>query len=280
VHTGEPARVRLAPTSSIEGSVRGTNLTVDDLIVNVGSRTDYTRTERFFRTQHYAIHDLPSGTYTLLVETGGHERRRKVEVAEGEHKTGVDFDFDTGASVTGRVVDLFTQRPLAGAKVVANVPGPESTAYDRTDPDRRALSDSSGRFRLERVPSGVFEVNVFIPGGWVPIVKSIDGIHDIDLGDIAIATVRSKEPGTIGIGWQMYADDVEMANRALVVKAIDPSGPAAATDLRVGDVVTTIDGYDIRGDRYWNGFVLLEVSPGTTLQLGLARGVTVAITTR
>jgi diguanylate cyclase (GGDEF)-like protein len=48
--------------------------------------------------------------------------------------------------------------------------------------------------------------------------------------------------------------------------------------MEVGDVVTTVDGLDVAGASYSNGWTLMQAPPGTKLQLGLARGTTVAIT--
>jgi C-terminal processing protease CtpA/Prc len=72
---------------------------------------------------------------------------------------------------------------------------------------------------------------------------------------------------------------VTFAEDSLRIIEIDPSGPAATTALVVGDVVTSIDGVSVVGVDPSTAVSLLYVPLGTTIQLGLARGATVAVMT-
>jgi C-terminal processing protease CtpA/Prc len=104
---------------------------------------------------------------------------------------------------------------------------------------------------------------------------------DTDVGDVGIAKARVKRTdphGELGIAWTDFPEDTPSAQRAFQVAAIDPAGPAAATDLRVGDIITTIDGVDARNNNRSAAWGLLDGAPGTVVTLGTARGVTVAIT--
>jgi C-terminal processing protease CtpA/Prc len=58
---------------------------------------------------------------------------------------------------------------------------------------------------------------------------------------------------------------------------IDPKGPAAKTELAVGDIVVSVDGSDVTGQNTGNFDPLIHAAPGTTITLGLARGATVKI---
>jgi C-terminal processing protease CtpA/Prc len=63
----------------------------------------------------------------------------------------------------------------------------------------------------------------------------------------------------------------------MTVALIDPKGPAAKTELAVGDVVTTVDGIDVTGANAPNAMTLMRAPPGTKLSLGLQRGAKVEI---
>jgi S1-C subfamily serine protease len=63
-----------------------------------------------------------------------------------------------------------------------------------------------------------------------------------------------------------------------IVSLIRPTGPAAKSGLRVGDVIVSVDGQDVRGANDYLYAALLEVRTGTTVTLGLGRGDKVTIT--
>ena len=56
-----------------------------------------------------------------------------------------------------------------------------------------------------------------------------------------------------------------------------PAGPAANTELAVGDVITSIDGVDAGVLASETVCALFEPPPGTVLQLAVARGATVTV---
>lgn len=62
------------------------------------------------------------------------------------------------------------------------------------------------------------------------------------------------------------------------VSWIDPAGPAAHVDIRVGDVLEAVDGVNIHGDNYGFTNPMLIAPIGTTVHITLVRGVTIALT--
>ncbi len=106
--------------------------------------------------------------------------------------------------------------------------------------------------------------------GWATgVERAID--HASDVGDIMLAKrrfPRGERFGDLG---------VSVVGEPLHVDSIDPVGPAATSGLVVGDIVSSIDGVNVVGATPGAASSLLYVSPGTAVQLGLARGATVTI---
>lgn len=83
--------------------------------------------------------------------------------------------------------------------------------------------------------------------------------------------------GELGLNFVQQPRDTPPEKRERKVSFIDPAGPAAKTELKIGDVITTVDGLEVNGvnaDRYGT---LVRAAPGTKLVFGLQRGATVAV---
>ena len=84
------------------------------------------------------------------------------------------------------------------------------------------------------------------------------GTYDIAFG--------SEQP-YVGIGITMTPIDGK-----IYVKAIDPTGPAAATGLQVGDILTAVDGQPILSDDTSAVAALVRGEEGTPVRIGILRG--------
>lgn len=274
--------LEIRPTGVIEGTVGGAS---DVLFVNAfDASKQLSRDERFFRTGgRYSVNkDLPAGHYTITVYTGQRRGQSSVDLADGEHER-ADIDLDGGVTFTGRVVDLLTKEPVTGVVIWTSLGGEGHTSPAFVRPDIvQATTDTAGRFAIPHVPIGA----VFVLGGGtngygsVKVIRRNDGTRDIDLGDLHIVKSRAKDRddvGELGITWRELPYDTPSEQQSFEVIAIDPTGPAARTALRVGDVVTTIDGLDVVGNNHWAGATMLYAPAGTRIQLGLARGVSVTV---
>ena len=83
--------------------------------------------------------------------------------------------------------------------------------------------------------------------------------------------------GELGLKFVDDQEGIDLDKQKLEVSYIDPQGPAAKTGIQVGDVVTSVDGIDCTGASSSDAWTMLRAPPGTTLKLGLARGVTIAL---
>src|SRR5678815_3973310 len=142
------------------------------------------------------------------------------------------------------------------------------------------------RFTIANVPTGKVAIRG-TPLNWttseymmVQIVRNVSGTGTVNVGDIPMPKQRVKrgEPiGDLGLHFTAPSDDGPMDPVVRKVSGIDPAGPAARSELRVGDIITSIDGVDITGGNAQLFYVLIRAAPGTRLALGTQRGVTATV---
>jgi hypothetical protein len=279
VAAGATVEIRIQPTGSIEGTVRMRGGPARDLHVSIReSAVGPSRVERFYGTNgHYVMRDLPAGSYSIVAQTDGRRGTRRLELAEGQHATGIDIDVDGGATIRGRVIDPLTREPVAGVAVRAGGSSSNSFLLEMTDTAPLPFrTGSDGRFQLDGVPAGtvMIEGDLNLAEGTIMMRRTVTADEVVELGDVCLW--RFGPRGRSGIVWNGSGAD------GLTVTAIEPDGPAAATALAVGDVITTINGIAVGRDDYYCATALLEAPPGTRLELRLARGefVTLALATR
>lgn len=288
VATGTTQRLTIQQPGSIEGVV--TNASggfPENLMIGIEDlKSGLERRESFFRTDGaFVLRDLPSGRIRLTASANGGRKITDVELAAGERKAGVVIELDGFVTLTGRVVDAFTREPVPGVQMTAT-PVPQSTiAWSLgLGPDRSgSTTDEDGRFSLRSTPRGRVSLNgqhLSWEYGAIVAERTLSGVGVVDVGDIIAIKRRRKDDDTyayLGIEFAPLPNGRYSPEYMFEVRAIDPRGPSAATDLRVGDVVISIDGIDIGGSNYWYAETLMDASVGTKLMLGLARGVSVPV---
>jgi len=273
VAVGGVASLRIRTPASIAGTARRNGRPPDMLAIEVRDTDRGTeRSEQFFHTDgSYQLGELPPGNYEITARADGSLTQQVVDLGDGEHKI-MDIGLTSNLTVTGRVVDAFSHAPVPGFRMRLS----PSEGFD----DGANISGADGRFTLRHAPIG--DIAVF--GHPTEITRDIgyrdldafsrtlSGDGTIDLGDLRVMRRRlhDDEPsGTLGFRWRPGGYP------PWIVEALDPA--AASSGLRMGDEVTTIDGHDITGDDAEFGIDLLEAPPGTTLALGLTRGVTISL---
>jgi protocatechuate 3,4-dioxygenase beta subunit len=286
VAAGTSISLVFKPTGQIDGLVHGAGGALDELTISLrDDKTGLSREEEFFRTGGvFAIRDIPAGHFTITASAGGGKKQITLDLGDGEHKK-VDVQLDSLVTLTGRIVELGTTTPVLGILMTAAL-------GDNLDPGsisrRDNTSDATGHFTIKNAPSGMVRLFglVLDPASdydSVETVRKIDGSGTIDLGDISILKRRLKPDeteGELGVHWveQPYGTPAEQ--QRYEISWIDPNGAAAKSDLKVGDVVTTVDGIDVQGANHRRGHTLMTAPPGTKLTLGLARGATATVVLR
>ncbi|MGN6110960.1 MAG: carboxypeptidase regulatory-like domain-containing protein [Kofleriaceae bacterium] len=290
VAIGATARLQIKATGSISGTVTRAGGEPIALSIQIASaEAGFTRSEQFYRTGgRYTVQDLPSGTFRITAEAEGGRGELELELAEGAQRTGVDLALASLVTVRGRIVEHGTGKPVPGIRVFAapasgGVGGFEFSSAGKQD----NISDDTGAFTLEHVARGQVALRGF-PKNFgasdyhrLDLVRTIGGTGaTFDVGDLPILRKRIKdgEPiGELGIHFAQQPPGTPPEQRKLEVSYIDPAGPAARTELKVGDVITAIDGLDVTGANRGQASVLLRAAPGTQIALALQRGATVTV---
>ncbi len=290
VAVGQAARLQIKATGSLEGTARRAGQPPEEIAVTVSEPlTGFVRREQFYRTAgRYAVRELPKGRYRIQIEAEGGQKQVEAELAEGEAKTGVDVELEGLVDVTGRVIEHGTGKPVAGMRMSASLAkggsGPTMIGPGN-EADQEHVTDEGGRFKIKHAPAGALHLFGFPKDaassdyGVLSAVRTVDAQRP-DVGDLTIIKRRVKrnEPaGELGVNFARQPPDTPPDRREFKVSFIDPAGPAAKTELKVGDLVTSIDGVDVTGASWANAWILMRAPPGTKLVLGLGRGAQVTV---
>ncbi|HUS28099.1 MAG TPA: carboxypeptidase-like regulatory domain-containing protein [Kofleriaceae bacterium] len=274
IERGSKVSLVLAKTASLSGRISYTDHTHPSqmkLTVRADTAADrFFREQRFYHTDGvFTLDELPAGTVTIAVETPDGLGVASVLLTAGEQRRDVALTVDRSVTITGRVVEQLTHKGMASCFVI-----PRSTrallgaVADYMDVTHQ--TDADGTFKMLAPPGEVaLEISSTDETDrelCAPPVR-LDLRSSLNVGDIALVRPRTKIPSNVGFTLS-----------GGTVDSVAPKGPAAAAGLRVGDVVTSIDGVGPASFVAECGFALIAVPPRTTLTLTLARGDTIKIT--
>ncbi len=291
IAVGATARLQIKPTGSIEGVARrdGGPLPPELTIELEDLKTGFERSETFYRTEgRFVLHDLPAGHVTLTARAEGGQAKIEVDLAEGQEKTGVTVTLEELVTLVGRVVDLATKQPVPGMRVFARpAMGSGGFSFSWGGDDNDNISDTAGKFTVKRVARGKIAIQGMAKEwkesdySWFRVLRTVEGSGTIELGDLGVIKKRIKEGetgGEIGLHFKEQAPDQPPDLAKLEVSFIDPKGPCAKLDIKIGDVITAVDGIDVTGGNSMHAWTLINARVGTKLSLTLARGPTISVT--
>jgi hypothetical protein len=274
--------LKLDDGGAISGSVTLEGKPVERFEVVLTAKTgNFRRGESFFHAAgEMVVRDLPAGTYEIIAETPTGTATTTVTLAEGEQKTGVNLALELRGVVEGRIVELETGAPMVGAEIDVEGESPVGvmggTAY------RENRTGADGRFQLDGVLAGSWALRVENPEGQsygdgisVPIQVG-EGGGTTNIGTIKLPRKRLKEGESVGQLGVMVDDEMDAhATTPLTVSLV--IGPAVEAGIQVGDVITTIDGFDVTGGGRTLFRPLTNVAVGRKVDFGLSRGVTISV---
>ncbi|MCC6552756.1 MAG: carboxypeptidase regulatory-like domain-containing protein [Polyangiaceae bacterium] len=231
----------------------------------------------------WAIRDVPEGKYEISADAPEGTATAEITLAAGEQRGDVALRLSARVAVTGQVVSLEDGAPLAGVRVLAF---PRRGMAPPTPSMEDHVTDPAGHFEISRVPAGLLMV-VAAPADprdsdRDPAQMQLDVQPGAvtDLGRIPMAKRRLKPgelPGDLGFSLKDSMPYAAPGARSLEVGAVRPDGPAAAAALQAGDLIVSVDGYDVTGKMGYLYGTLTMVPEGTRVTLGVARGASVPI---
>ncbi|HLL85349.1 MAG TPA: carboxypeptidase regulatory-like domain-containing protein [Longimicrobium sp.] len=233
VRADEPnVRLLLKPSAVLRGQVLSDAGPVTGFTLQLGASRRRMRDERGleFSGNRYEVFDVPSGPVRVVVRTTD-GRRGEAEGHIYGQETELDVTVEGGATLTGRVVDSLTRKPLAEGFASVRAGAGRDGEFSRLSPD--------GTFKLEHVPAGTHQLSV-----WAPMRKALErevtlvAGQTVDVGEVSLDSMTA-EPGSIGA-------QLREAGGQVSIDWILPNGPAQRAGVRVGDVLVAVDGVQVK----------------------------------
>jgi len=282
--------VRLTSGGSISGSVElaGGGAPKRFTLTLEAREIGFHRGETFFETEGaWTIDHLPPGEYQVSVEAPEGSDTASVTLADGESKAGIVLQLRPKVDVEGIIVDLDTGAPVSNV-VVQISPRRSYYSFYLDSGGKENASDESGKFSVKAAPAGKVRIALMprtggdetygfqMVGGTIPGDVRTYTLPPITL--VKSRLLRDQPPGDLGFTITEPPLTVDVEDAPLTVAFIRPGGPAARTELAVGDVIVGVDGKDVRGENFFRYDTLVAVPQGTKLSLELQGGKTVEIT--
>jgi hypothetical protein len=259
-------------------------------LVSADDRTlAFSRGEEFYETGgQWILDDLPPGNYEISVDATEGRDTATVKLSEAEQKTGVALVLEPKVDVEGTVVDLETGEPVANVSVTISPRlGNGYFNFGADGVDKENVSDADGKFTVRAAATGKVRV-MLNPRAWgdetygrgFVAARIPSDVLRYTLAPLAIAKSRlqrDKQAGDLGFTLKEAPPELYTEEFPLTVAVIRPGGPAASTELAIGDVVIAVDGHDVTGENQDRYRTLTRVPQGTKLTLDLASGKRIAI---
>lgn len=290
VAVGSTTKLQIKATGTISGFAKRDGGAPEELTLAISDpKTGFSRDEKYFRTGGaFTVRDLPAGTFTIKASAEGGEKQVTVTLGEGEQKSGVLIELEPLVVLVGRVVDRVTKAPIPAIRMIASIGKDGGFSFGMNeDEEQLNITGTDGAFTIKRAPRGEITLRGFAKDwqdseyGFIQATRTVTGTGTIDVGEISVLKKRLKKGetgGDLGLNFKEQPRGTPIDQRVYEVSFIDPKGPAVQSGIKVGDVIISVDGVDITGANAMDAWVLLNALPGTKLELGLKRGVTVSIT--
>jgi hypothetical protein len=270
---GDSITIELAPLGTLSGKVTLNGAPVVGYTISCHSPAGGSDRSSAAADGAYSLEHLAPSSYRCNVEAETGTAVGKIDVPAGAAT--LDLALTPWASISGQVVSMFDKSGIPNLGVVASG-GDSGEAMIQAMTGSAPKTDANGRFTLPKVGNGKGRLMVMPNEGFTPLstkpYEITNGQH-LDLGQIQIVPPRQGDAGTFGMTTE-WTD-------VLTVTQVRPGGPAANAGIVAGDVIATLAGRpikDLGGPQVQQYLASGSIGIGTTVQLGLARGATVAVT--
>jgi protocatechuate 3,4-dioxygenase beta subunit len=248
-------------------------------------QTGFRRSDHFFRSKGaWSLAEVPAGKYKVRVAAGSGSAEAEAVMTEGKDTSDLRIELAPKVTVRGKVVDL-AGAPVAGLRVTVNAPGTWSFGEGE---EKLNITDAQGNYEVEHAPTGQVSVTV-MPRNWndadygwssMPAQLAVSE-SVIELPPIRVAKKKVKDGeavGDLGIMLKESEPGADPLARKLIVAVVRPGSPAAEAGLQPGDEIVSVDGQNVTGPNAYLYGTLTRVLEGTKVDLGLARGGSLAVT--
>lgn len=216
---------------------------------------------------HYTISGLAPGRY-IVEALGDNENDGQTVDLKAGAVLHVDLKSRGKGTVVGTVLEFGTTNPVPQMNCYAaqSVGGLAGDIPQNAPTNDDTTTNERGEFKIGS-PAGTARVMCF----------SVDGSFSVAGLDVTVAATGMTKAQLVAVRSVPPRSDPGFAIRPLtlplVIAQVDPTGPAAAAGLKVGDIVITVDGASVKG-LIPSGAMTLAWNhrPGTTVTLGVERG--------
>ena len=207
-----------------------------------------------FAADTYSIDDVPAGDVRVSVKTRDDRAGDATGAVIAAQANQLDVVLNPVSVVTGRLIKP-DGSPISGGRVSLDGRGGfgGGNSSDTT---------GEGRFKITGVQGGAHTLNLFAPPSTFksqPI--TVVAGAPLDVGDITVV-LQAADPGTIGATLRPDTDGVGVA-------FVLPGGPAETAGLRLGDLITAIDGAPVK--TVDDATARIRGTPGTPVALTVNR---------
>jgi hypothetical protein len=257
-------RIVLEESGAIAGTVRnaqhGTAVPLFSVAVLNRERSSHQGSPRPTWARHgtFESRGLAPGIYDLHVSTpdGLSGKATAIPVRSGQRTENVQVTVDAGARATGRVVRMRDLSPIQNTRVLAEVAGRSIETW----------SDDKGDFGLTGLLRDVPVSLSFTAAGFRSRqIAIVARSASESLGDVTLSEAKDENTGRIGLTF-----NISEAGQ-VIVDDVARGMPASAGGLLAGDVVTHVDGRELRGFSAGQISDLLKGPAGTSVSLQVNR---------
>lgn len=210
---------------------------------------------------------LVPGAYVLTASAEGRPptRSRSIDVEVGRAAHHVRIVLTRGATLTGRVLDADTRKPLGGATVAF-----DALTMTGANSIRPARSDEAGAYALEGAPAGLFSIRVTRAGYGSRIVSGLTTRgaaalqQDVELHALGDGGPRDEFAGIGAV--------LAPSPSGVLIGSLVAAGPAERAGLHPGDRLKRIDGTDASGFAVSDCVQRLRGPEGSVVSVQVDRG--------
>ncbi|MFO0659072.1 MAG: carboxypeptidase regulatory-like domain-containing protein [Polyangiaceae bacterium] len=175
--------LKLSDSASISGVLTSNGVPVERFTLEViNPSAHFMRSELFFHSAGvFSIKELPAGSYRIVADTPQGRAQGKVDLADGEQKSGIALDMALYATLEGTIIDGESGQPLQGVWIELRENG------------ANAVTDDKGHFVFREVPGGGYTLHVSESAQHAATEQRVEVARDGSTTTVAAIRVAKRE---------------------------------------------------------------------------------------